>query len=44
LRERNSEDDQDDDGAGGVEALVSQKDGEGAGIKDEAADKDEIAG
>jgi hypothetical protein len=42
--EHNSEDDEHDDGAGGIEVLVPQKEGEGAGVKDEAADKNSIVG
>ena len=43
-REHNSEDDEHDDGAGGVEALVPKEDGEGADIEDKTADKNAIAG
>ena len=43
-RERNSEDDKHNDGSRGVEAFVGQKDGEGASIENEAADKDAIRG
>ena len=43
-REHNPENDEHEHRAGGVEALVPQKEGEGAGIKDEAADKDAIMG
>jgi hypothetical protein len=42
--ERNSEHDEHDDGAAGVEALVPQKDGEGADIKGKTADKNWIRG
>ena len=43
-RKDNSEDDKHDDGAGGIEVLVPQKEGEAADIKDEAAYKNSIAG
>ena len=43
-REHSSEDDEHDDGASGVEALVSQQDSESAGIEDKAADKDAVKG
>jgi len=41
-REHNSEDDQHDDGARCVEAIVPKEDGEGADIENEAADKDAV--
>ena len=43
-RERDSEDNEHHSGAGSVEAFVPQKDGKGAGIKDEATNKDAMAG
>jgi len=43
-RQRNPEDDEHNDGTGGVEALVPQKHREGAGIKKHATDQDEIPG
>ncbi len=43
-REDNSENDEHDDGAAAVEALVPQKDGEGADIEDKAADLDAVLG
>jgi len=42
-REHNPENDEHDDGAAGVEALVSQKDGEGTDIEDKGSNKDTIA-
>lgn len=42
-RKYNSEDDENDDGACGVEAFIAQKDGEGTGIKNEADNKNAIA-
>lgn len=43
-RKNNAEDNEHDDGIGGLETFIAQKDGEGAGIKDQAADKDPVKG
>jgi hypothetical protein len=43
-REHNSENDEHDDGAAGVEALVPQKNGEGTDIEDKGTDEDAVDG
>src|SRR6266436_3968879 len=43
-RQHNSENDEHDDSAADFEALIAQKNGEGAAIKEQAGDQNELSG